>query len=320
MRIVKDWDWPDLMRQTPGQCGQWHGIRFTLNEVKECDFLVVLNNRMPQPVTVRCPREHVWMVVQEPYYPGLTDWVVEGHEPFAKVFTHRPVPDGSGRYVTAPPAIPWHVGRTYDELIRGEIPQKRELLSWVVGRGNDLPGHVRRARFLRFLQETDLDIDLWGRAARPIEDKWEGLAPYFFSLAVENNSGPDMWTEKLADCFLSWTIPFYSGCTNVEEYFPRQALIRIDLGKPEQVLDAIKREATEENWHRRLPALKEARELVLNRYQLFPFLTTHIKRTARFPMPPRETVTIPAYRRSFRARLLRLVYKGKRRFQFFERG
>jgi hypothetical protein len=27
VRIVKDWDWPDLLRQTPGQKGFWNGIQ-----------------------------------------------------------------------------------------------------------------------------------------------------------------------------------------------------------------------------------------------------------------------------------------------------
>ncbi len=56
VRIVKDWDWPDLMRQTPGGKGIWDGVRFTCDPVKDCDVLVMLNNRMKTDVTVRCPR------------------------------------------------------------------------------------------------------------------------------------------------------------------------------------------------------------------------------------------------------------------------
>jgi len=35
VRIVKDWDWPDLRRQTPNQSGIWECIEFTLEPVKE---------------------------------------------------------------------------------------------------------------------------------------------------------------------------------------------------------------------------------------------------------------------------------------------
>jgi hypothetical protein len=66
VRIVKDWDWPNLMRQTPGQSGAWDGIKFTLEPVDQCDFLIVLNY-MCKRVRVRCPRDHVWAMMQEPY-------------------------------------------------------------------------------------------------------------------------------------------------------------------------------------------------------------------------------------------------------------
>jgi hypothetical protein len=65
VRIVKNWDWPDIMRQTPGSDGVWDGVRFTLEPVAECDYLIVLN-RPAQDITVRCPPQHVWAVVQEP--------------------------------------------------------------------------------------------------------------------------------------------------------------------------------------------------------------------------------------------------------------
>lgn len=315
VRIVKDWDWPDLLRQTPGGKGRWEDIDFVLSEAGECDFLVILNNRLKQPATSLCPPEHVWMIVQEPYYPGLTDWVIEHHAPFARVYTHHPQANtATTRYFTAPPAIPWYINKDYDELAQAQVPEKTKSLSWVVGSGSDLPGHLDRARFLHFIQQTDLEIDLWGRAVRPIDDKWDGLAPYRFSIAVENNSGPDMWTEKLADCFLSWSIPLYHGCTNLEKYFPKEAFIPIDINNPAEALATIRREATPESWQARLPALAKARQLVLEKYQLFPFLVEQIKRGLPVEDTAKRLVTIPSYHRSPLARCRRIFYKAKRRF------
>ena len=255
------------------------------------------------------------MIVQEPYYPGLTDWVIEQHTPFARVYTHHPQANtATTRYLTAPPAIPWHVNKSYDELAQAQVPAKTKNLSWVVGSGCDLPGHLERARFLHFIQQTDLEIDLWGRAVHPIDDKWDGLAPYRFSIAVENNSGPDMWTEKLADCFLSWSIPFYHGCTNLEKYFPKEAFIPIDINNPTEALATIRRETTPESWQARFSALAKARELVLEKYQLFPFLAEEIKRATTSKPLGKQTITIPAYHRSLTARSRRLLYKIKRRF------
>jgi hypothetical protein len=36
--IVKDWDWPDLLRQTPGGKGIWDGMRFILTARADLRF------------------------------------------------------------------------------------------------------------------------------------------------------------------------------------------------------------------------------------------------------------------------------------------
>lgn len=309
VRIVKDWEWPNLLRQTPDQNGVWDDISFTLNPVSECDYLVMLNNRMEIQTAGKCPTDNIWLLIQEPYQKGLTDWVIEKHDPFAKVFTHHPPPgDKNEKYILSPPAVPWHVNKTYDELVSCSVPPKIKPLSWIVGAARDLPGHLQRLAFLDTVKKSSLPIDLFGRAVRPIEDKWDGLAPYFFSLAIENNSGPDMWTEKLADCFLSWSVPFYYGCTNLEKYFPKDAYIPIDLNDSATAIKTIRENATQENWEKRLPAINEARNLILNKYQLFPFLVEQIHNT-KIHDTTKHPFTIPPYKRSLHARGQRLAYK-----------
>lgn len=310
VRIVKDWDWPDLLRQTPGSKGEWDGINFTLDPVEECDYLIMLNNRMKEDIKVKCPPENIWALMQEPYVKGITDWVVEKHGPFSKVFTHHPLNDKE-KYVVAPPAIPWHVDKTFDELIDSPVPVKTKLISWVVGDAKDIPGHILRWSFLNFLQKSDIQIDFLGRAVQYIEDKWDGLAPYYFSLAIENNSGHDMWTEKLADCFLSWTVPIYYGCKNLEKYFPKESFIKIDITEPETSLKIIKQNASISGWRLRLAGLEKARDLVLRKYQLFPFITDQVQKMSA-KSHPKTKFYIPAYRRSLKAKLNRILYKLKK--------
>lgn len=314
VRIAKDWDWPDLLRQTPGGRGIWDGIRFTVDPVEECDYLVVLNNRMKTDLKVRCPEGNVWAIMQEPYVWGFTDWMTEGHEAYSRVYTNH-VPDRTGKYVASHPALPWHVLRTFDELTACRVPSKPRKLSWVVGDCRDLPGHMKRLSFLRFLQrDGSLPIDLFGRAVRYIEDKWDGLAPYRYSIAVENATGAEYWTEKVADCFLAWTVPLYHGCTNLERYFPPESFLRIDINRPREAVEAIRRIVSGDEWERRLPALEEARRRVLDEYQLFPFLAGRIRSE---PTGGGERVlrTIPAYRRSLRTEIVRRpLYKIRKHF------
>jgi hypothetical protein len=313
VRIAKDWDWPDLLRQTPGHNGVWDGIRFTIEEVEECDFLVVLNNRMKNDVRARCPEGRVWALMQEPYAWGFTDWMVEGHEAFDRVYTNY-APVSGGKYRISQAFAAWHVMRSFDELVSCVVPVKEKPLSWIVGNCRDLPGHMRSFSFLRFLRsDGSLPIDLFGRAVRPIEDKWDGLAPYRYSVAVENTIWPDYWPEKVADCFLAWTVPLYHGCPNLEKYFPADSFIRVDIDRPRDALAAIRRIIREDDWERRLPALEEARRRVLFDYQLFPHLAKLVQ--AEPPGPGEKILrTVPAYRRSFRTKIRRSLYKIKKHY------
>ncbi len=309
VRIVKDWDWPSLMRQTPGQKGIWDGVQFTLEPVKECDFLIMLNNRKPTKTETNCSKENVWTIMQEPYVKYLYDWMVEGHESFSKVFTHY-LPSKNPKYIASQPAIPWHVNRTFDQLIEERIPEKSRSVSWILSKLTFLPGHKKKMAFLNFLKKNaSFDIYVFGRGIRYIEDKWDGLAPYRYSLAIENSSGADYWTEKIADCFLAWTVPIYYGCTNLEEYFPIESFIRIDINQHEASLEKIEEIINRDDWEKRIPALEMARNLILHKYQLFPYLSEIIHSN-----PSQGTgktgILIPTYRsRKWIHRSKYVVYK-----------
>jgi hypothetical protein len=311
VRIIKNWESPDLMRQTPDASGCWEGIRFTCDPVAECDAVAVLN-RVPEPVSVCCPPGNVWVLMQEPYIRGLFDWMVEGHDQYAHVFTHHQASSAGGnKYVCSQPAVPWHVNKSYDELLNLALPDKQRPISWITSNLTSFPGHRPRMNFLAFLRSRDFPIDLYGRDINYIEDKWDGLAPYRYSLAIENSSSQDYWTEKVADCFLSWTVPIYYGCTNLEDYFPAEAFIRINIKQPEMALETIAATLASDNWAARLPALAEARRRVLGRHQFFPLMQNLIER--HYKNLPKENLMLKPYRarnvflRKMRRRLSRFI-------------
>ncbi len=295
VRIISDWDCSRLLRQTPGGAGVWNGIRFTTDPVHDCDYLVMLNNRKLEPVTARCDPRRVWAIMQEPYVPGLYDWLIEGHEPYARVYTHFS-PLSESKYIASQPAMPWEAGLTYDELTAARIPSKDVGVSWIASNLTFLPGHRIRTVLRQALQAPQAPpVDLFGRGIRWIPRKWDALAPYRYSLAIENCPGPDLWTEKIADCFLAWTVPLYYGCTNLEEYFPEESFIRVNAADPASVIERIRELLARDEWERRLPALEAARRLVLEKYQLFPFLSNIIRNEPPGPGEKRE-ILIPGYR------------------------
>lgn len=312
VRIVQDYEGPNLMRQTPGGDGIWDGIRFTYDPIPECDFMIVLRSQMRHPISVICPPENVWTIVQDPYVPGFNDWLVEGYEQFSRIYTQIPRTDDS-RYIQSQPALPWYVNRSYEELRTMLPPRKSKSLSWVLGNQMEIPGHFNRLVFLDHLKKQGtLTVDLFGRANQYVADKAEGLIPYRYSLAVENSSCADYWTEKIADCFLSWTVPIYYGCTNLEDYFPADAFIRIDINRPDEALARIRDVLDHDRWEKRLPALKEARNLLLDKLQFFPYFSSIIRKEDQ--NRPKAKINIPVYRRSLASRLQRLIYKQKRTF------
>ena len=92
------------------------------------------------------------------------------------------------------------------------------------------------------------------------------------------------WTEKIADCFLSYTIPVYYGCTNLSSYFPEKSFVQIELINYQEGSQVIDKKLEEDIWEDRLNALNEARELVLNKYQLFPFVSDLIEKRNERPV------------------------------------
>lgn len=273
VRIVKNWAWPDLKRQTPRCTGIWNGIQFTTDPIHTCDYLIILNCPPEgERITVRCPAENVWALMQEP----PNEWLKPMHKgipQFSKIYNLDPDLRGE-RYICTQPALPWHVNRNYDELISCMPPEKSRSLSWVTSNLTEWAGHRARMAFLDKIRDN-VHFDLYGRGFDPIEDKWDGLAPYRYSLAVENNVNPFYWSEKIADCFLTWTMPIYYGCTRITEYFPEEALVQIDINDPDSA-EKIREAVASNRWLKNRDAIAHARELVLKKYQLFPFLTEEI--------------------------------------------
>ena len=279
------------MQQTPGHKGIWDGIQFTLESLETCDYVIVLN-RVPRDITVKCPPQNIWAIMQEPpneYFKPMH----RGHVSYQRIYTQDVDLHGK-RYIHSQPALPWHVNKDYDYLINRGVPSKDRSLSWVTSNLAVFQGHRARLRFLEKIH-GQIEFDLFGRGFEHIEDKWDGLAPYRYSLVIENFRNPYYWSEKIADCFLAWTMPIYYGCTRITDYFPAEAVVCIDIDDP-MAVEKIRETISSDVWRHNLDAIAKARELFLNHYQLFPFVARQIRDNEscgchKSPRP--QTITIP---------------------------
>ncbi len=86
---------------------------------------------------------------------------------------------------------------------------KTRNLSIIASKQNKIEGHKLRHRLVDWLRAEKIDAAILGRAYQPLDDKADGLAPYRFSIVIENTREPHYHTEKIIDAMLCRTVPIY---------------------------------------------------------------------------------------------------------------
>jgi hypothetical protein len=184
--------------------------------------------------------------------------------------------------------LPWFLKKDYSFLKKLEPGSKNLNVSIVMSNSNILQGHTLRNSFLECLKKSEIAIDLFGRGINFIDDKFDALYPYKYSFAFENTACPHYWTEKIADCFLTWTMPIYYGASNINDYFPEESMLTIDINKPDEAIELVKKSIRDKRWEKNLNAIEHARNMVLDKYQLFPFIADLIKNNETYDQLPKE--------------------------------
>lgn len=295
-----------ILRQTPGSRGLWKGDEFHINdqELQTCDVWVVLDDVCEEETAFVRSGRAVLITMDPPltkdYRPAFLaqfDLVVSCH----RNLRH---PNVRNEYQ----GQPWHIGMHkganatdrqsfraalgYDDFLAMPPPPKPAALSIVCSVADRLPGHRARLEFVRKLEMRLGDrIDVFGRGIKPIADKYDAIAPYRYHVVLENSALPDYWTEKLADALLGWAFPFYWGCSNIFDYFPRNSLIEIDVEKSDESIELIESIAFEGLSGERMAGLAEARSLMLDRYNTFEVVRRLCG--AQPPSTPRELTLRP---------------------------
>ena len=261
--------WP-LLRQTPGAKGVWGDCRFVVNEdVAECDYWVVQDG-LSKPETALCPPQNTILVTGEP--PTVRPYSPRFTAQFATVVTCQTAIKHP-HVVYSQQALPWHLlNKSYDDLAHGPGPEKTKTLSVISSDKAFTEGHRQRVEFVRRLKQAlGGGIDHFGPAPR-IPNKWDAMADYKYTVVIENSSFRDYWTEKLADAFLADAYPFYFGCPNIADYFPDGGYIEIDIHDFDRALKTIQDTVARGRFEVTVGERRRAKDLVLNRYNLFPML------------------------------------------------
>lgn len=261
-RGARDYDWLLVYDDIPPDAGQ--------NRNTACEALV-------------CPASNTLLVTTEPSsiktygiaFTGQFGAVITSQESWALPHPQR---------IYTQPALHWFYGvgsrhiTPFDEIeSASHAPKSRAIAMVFSPKRQRHTLHHRRFQFMHRLMELLPEMEVYGRGARPLDDKAEAVDAYRYHVAVENYIGHHHWTEKLADAFLGLALPFYCGCPNAADYFPQESFIPIDMNDPEAAAHRIRQAIADNEYEKRLPALLEARRRVMHEYNLFALVSREIE-------------------------------------------
>lgn len=245
--------------------------------LKNYDWLVVIDD-IPKVTSKRiekllCSKENTILITTEP------NSITKYGKSFAKQFEYL-ITNQDEKSLPHPNAIRsqtgnvWFYGKTYDKIIAQKEPIKTKKLSTVCSdkqQGHTI--HKLRYDFTKIMEDRIPELERFGKGFNWIETKAEAIDDYEFHVAIENHYAPHVWTEKLADTFLGFSVPIYYGCPNIYDYFPEDSIILIDIFDIEGSIKKIKEIISiPGEYERRLPAIKEARRRVIEEYNLLAMI------------------------------------------------
>lgn len=263
-------------------------------DARDYDWFVVYDDLPPKGAErltlgveeLACPQENTILLTYEPSsvkfygqdYADQYGMVLTSHE--TETLAHR----NRGHM---PPVGFWFYGAVEQMQAHPSPPEKTGEIS-VFGspKAQKHTLHHRRAEFLTAMAEGLGDkIDVFGKGYKFVEHKAEGIDNYRYHIAVENHIGPHHWTEKLSDSYLGYALPLYVGCANVEDYFPEDSFIRLDIADIGGAIERIEKAVADKEYEKRLPAIIEARRRVIEDYNLGNIVAKHILQgdTVRVP-------------------------------------
>jgi hypothetical protein len=198
-------------------------------------------------------RANVSVMVVEPSaiharHLGLLRWT---YGRFFRVLTHN-----DALLAAIPNGIKHVFGTTWVHDHAERKIKKTAQMSLIASAKRDLEGHRLRHEIVDFVQSEGLDVAILGRGYAPFADKADGLAPYRFSVVIENIRERNYFTEKIVDAVLCETVPIYWGCPNITDFFPAEGLVVCD--NADQIKAAI-RAADTAQYNRLVPALRAAK-------------------------------------------------------------
>lgn len=262
-----------------GSVFEWDGVQFIHESgCRDYDWLVVYDD-MPKRSAgsiirelepLACPKEHTILVTAEPpsikLYPGCYTrqfgYVLTTHD--SLYLPHRNYRRGRG-------CLRWMASYTREMVLDPDPrPEKTKLISTCCTlKAMKHTQHFNRLALTRYVADRLPELDWYGWGVRPLEFKYEALFPYKYHIAVENYIHPHHWSDKISDPILGLCLTFYAGDPCLGDFLPEESFIRIPIDNPSAAHDIIQKAIRDNEYEKRLPAIREARRRIIAKYNLY---------------------------------------------------
>ncbi|WP_281968695.1 hypothetical protein [Roseovarius nanhaiticus] len=200
-------------------------------------------------------RARVSIMVLEPeaIHGGQIASLRRSHGRFYKVLTAHP-----GLLDAIPNGVFFPFGSTWVPEWRDLDVTKSRMMSLIASDKRSQEGHRLRHALAAWAKGQGMDLDVMGRGYTPFAAKADGLAPYRYSVVIENVREPNYFTEKLVDAILCRCVPIYWGCPNIGDFFDTSGMI---ICNSEAELQAAMEAASAEDYEARAPKLDAMRDV-----------------------------------------------------------
>jgi hypothetical protein len=309
-----DWLW----KQTPQPFGRWGNIQLQAQDPAP-DYLLLYQFNFheqlaPQPQSTaqkflstlpfapptapvdalrqlppqfsQVPKDRIACLLREPPWPEVRAKHLLNYAYAQDYCGYVSGPDDEAPVPAYMPAI-WYVNVSFRELNEALPPEKHSPCSWITSGLDRTESHRHRLAFLTALQQSEVPVEVYGRDLPPgtrtagaINNKWAGMAPYTYNLAIENYADNDWYaSETLWDALLSWCLPIYYGGGAEDKLLPPGSFLRLPSLDAQGIEYIREVTASPDAWLAAKDAIAEARQVILHKLNAMNWLSEWVEKS-----------------------------------------
>lgn len=313
---------PPFIRQLPNHSNMWGDCIFHVNDSYSSPDVWCVFDNLPQVETAFVNKKNVFLFTGEPPFIKLYSYKYTNQ--FGKVFSCQKNVYNRMNGVKMFPLLPWMAGArqidgmnlwdnnycNYDFFKATPFVNKLNKIAIITSNKMSTKGHLHRILFAKEMVKAFPDyVDLYGNGFSPIADKLDIYARYKYVICIENCSYSSYWTEKLSDVFLCESFPLYYGAPDIEKYFPPDSFMNIDIFDYSKSANILRHVLNMNFYEERHEAILKAKQLVLNKYNLFCVLDNIVKSYISDDYIEKDNIVIDTLKDDFRIKILRRLHK-----------